>query len=173
MTEQAMNGDKTENPSNADAEVQWEVLKGRRFTLGEAIGRMAGSGALKGESPVTRKDQAKAEIGNYVRTHLVDAGGALGPVLLRHVGASDLLLGEYEQPLALLTSYIQRVLASDYMLRELVRETDMEWGRMHDERPYFEREGRPPHPDDPYTLESVRNKLVQLAAKLATTASRR
>ena len=168
-----MNADRTEEPTAGEAEFQREVLKGRKFTVGEAIGRMAGGGALKGESPVTRKDQATAEIGNYVRRHLVDAGGALGPVLLRQVAASELLLGEYELPLAVLASYIHRVLASDYILRELVRETDTEWGRMNDERPYFEREGHPPHADDPYTLESVRSKLTQFAAKLAATTSPR
>ena len=28
-----------------------------------------------------------------------------------------------------------------------------------DERPYFEKEGSPHHPDDPYAVESVRNPL--------------
>ena len=168
-----MNDERTKDPTDAEIELRREVLEGRKFTVGEAIGRMAGSGALKGESPVSRKDQAMAEIGNYVTSHLVDAGGALEPVLLRHVGASELLLSDYEHPVIVLASYIQRVLASDYMLQELVRETDTEWGRMHDERPYFEREGHPPHPDDPYTLESVRSKLVQFGAKLAAMTSPR
>ena len=35
------------------------------------------------------------------------------------------------------------------------------------ERPYFEKEGAPQHPDDPYTVESVRNALSGLLKQLA------
>ena len=35
------------------------------------------------------------------------------------------------------------------------------------ERPYFEKEGFPHHPEDPYTLESVRNALCELLKQLA------
>ena len=38
--------------SEADAELEREIRKGRKFTLAEAIGRLAGPGAMKGESPV-------------------------------------------------------------------------------------------------------------------------
>jgi len=34
------------------------------------------------------------------------------------------------------------------------------------ERPHLEKEGLPPHPDDPYTIESVRITLSQLIEKL-------
>jgi hypothetical protein len=37
------------------------------------------------------------------------------------------------------------------------------------ERPHFEREGSPRHPDDPYTVESVRNALSRLLQQLAVT----
>ena len=47
-----------------------------------------------------------------------------------------------------------------------VRETDAEWGRVFGERPRFERDGCPPAPDDPYTLESVRAALAALAGGL-------
>jgi hypothetical protein len=59
-----------------------------------------------------------------------------------------------------------RVLDSDYLLKELVREADIEWGRILGERRYFEKEGCPPHPDDPYTIESVRATLSRLIEKL-------
>jgi hypothetical protein len=51
-------------------------------------------------------------------------------------------------------------------LKELVREADAEWGRTFGERPYFDREGQPPHPDDPYTAQSVRAVLERLAESL-------
>jgi hypothetical protein len=51
-------------------------------------------------------------------------------------------------------------------LEELVRDADIEWGRLMGERPYFEKEGAPRHPDDPYTVESVRNALSGLLEQL-------
>ena len=71
------------------------------------------------------------------------------------------------QPLVALASYVQHVLSSEYLLSELVREADVEWGRVFNERPHFQREGHPPHPDDPYTDDSVRITLSQLTEKLA------
>ena len=87
--------------------------------------------------------------------------------MLRRVRESELLLKNYDQPLAVLATYCQQVLSSDYSLKELVREADIEWGRVLGERPYFEKEGSPPHPDDPYTVESVRSVLSELIKQLA------
>jgi hypothetical protein len=152
--------------SEADAELEREVLKERKFTIAEAIGRLAGPGALKGESPVTRMQQAEVEIGSWLTDHLADAGGALQVVLHRRVKGTELLLDNFDQPLAALASYCKRVLDSDYLLEELVRDADIEWGRVMGERPYFEKAGSPRHPDDPYTVESVRNTLSGLLNQL-------
>jgi hypothetical protein len=59
------------------------------------------------------------------------------------------------------------MLGSEQGLKELTREADVEWGRVFGERPYFEKEGRPPDPDDPYTHDSVRAALVKLVEGLA------
>ena len=152
--------------SEADAELEREIREDRKFTLEEAIMRLAGPGMMKGESPVSRKEQSEAKIESYVRHHLLDAGGALPLVLVRHVNNSELFLTNFEQPFVVLASYIQQVLDSDYLLAELVRAADAEWGRLLGERPFFEREGSLPHPDDPYTVESVRITLTQLLEKL-------
>ena len=56
-----MSDEDKEQRSDADAELQREILKDRKFSLTEAIGRMAGPGALKGVSPIARKQQAEAE----------------------------------------------------------------------------------------------------------------
>ena len=77
-----------------------------------------------------------------------------------------MLLASYEKPLAALVICCQQVLSSDYQLQELVRAADTEWGRVLGERPYFEKEGSSPHPDDPYTVESVRNALSGLIQEL-------
>jgi hypothetical protein len=153
--------------SEADAELEREILKDRKFTLEEAIGRMIGPGGMKGASPIARRQQAEIEIAAWLRDHLADAGGALEVVLHRYVKGSDLLLHDFDQPLVVLARYSQRVLDSDYLLKELVRDADIEWGRAMGERPYFEKEGSPANPDDPYTVESVRNALCGLIKQLA------
>ena len=152
--------------SERDAELEREILEGRKFTLEEAIARMVGPGAMKGESPVTRKQQAEVEIGSWIRSHLMDAGGVLAVVLHRRIKESDLLLNNFDQPMVVLASYFQQVLDSDYLLKEVVREADIEWGRMMHERPHFEKEGCPNHPEDPYTVESVRSTISRLVGQL-------
>src|SRR5262245_31130866 len=90
--------------SEADAELEREIGKGRKFTLAEAIGRLAGPGAMKGVSPIARKQQAEVEIESWLRRRLADAAGALQVVLLRRVKESELLLNNYDQPLVVLAS---------------------------------------------------------------------
>jgi hypothetical protein len=51
-----MSGNKDTQHSEADAELEREIRKGRKFTLEEAIGRRAGPGAMKGVSPVLQRD---------------------------------------------------------------------------------------------------------------------
>lgn len=159
-----MSNEQEKQRSDADAELEREIRKDRKFSLGEAIGRMAGPGAMKGVSPITGLQQAGAEIENWLRTHL--GGGELQIVLLRGVKESELLLKNFEQPLVVLGSYCQRILGSDYLLEELVRQADIEWGRVFDERPHFEKAGSPADADDPYTLASVRRTLTHLLEQL-------
>jgi hypothetical protein len=152
--------------SKADEELEREIRKERKFNLAEAIGRMAGPGAMKGTSPVTGKQQAEVEIENWLRQHMSAAEGELQVVLLRRIKASELLLNHFDQPLAVLATCCQRVLDSNLLLTELVREADVEWGRVFDERPHFDAVGSRPDPDDPYTIESVRKTFVRLVAEL-------
>jgi len=156
------NDEQSKHRSEADADLEREIREGRKFTLEEAIARMVGPGAMKGESPVTRKEQAEAEIDNFLRRYLTDASGTLPLVLFRRVKNSEILLENFDQPLVVLARYTQQVLDSEYLLSELVREADAQWGRVLGERPYVEKEGSPPHPDDPYTIESVRITLSEL-----------
>src|SRR5262249_47315844 len=126
--------------SDADAELEREIRKERKFTLAEAIGRMAGPGAMKGESPIARMEPAGGEIETWLRTQLAGGGGGLEVVLLRRVKESELLLSNFDQPLVVLAGYCQQILDSDYLLKELVRDADIEWGRVLGERPHFEKE---------------------------------
>jgi len=133
--------------------------------MSDAIGRAGGEGMLKGASPVPPIEQTAAAIANYLRAHLHDAGGVLAQVVLRGVKTSEMLIEHFDQPKVVLAAYIDHVLNSETLLRDLVREADAEWGRALGERPMFEREGHPADPDDPYTLASVRATLTELVQR--------
>lgn len=162
-------GDESNNTqrSDADAQLEREVRKDRKFSLTEAIGRLAGPGAMKGISPIPRQQQAAAEIENWLRANTPGGNSELEVVILRYVRDNELLLHNLDQPLIVLAAFCQRVLDSDFLLKELVREADVEWGQVNDEKPYFEIEGSPPDPRDPYTLASVRKVLTEFMEHLA------
>ena len=152
--------------SDAEGEFEREIRQGRQFGAKDLMGRLAGPGAMKGASAVSPVQQAETEIGNWLGSNLEDASGALKVVLHRHLKGSRLLLDHLDRPLVALANYCRNLLAVDYRLKELVSEADVEWGRAMDERPHFEREGCAPHPDDPYTAESVRRILTGALARL-------
>jgi len=154
--------------SDADAALEREIRSERKFTLTEAIGRLAGPGSMKGASPIARPQQVTIEIETWLRQHLADSQGALQTVLLQRIAQSDLLLKTQDEPLQVLAAYCQRVLDSKDNLSVLVRHADVEWGRAFEEKPRFDQQGEPPHPDDPYTMESVRSTLNGLLEKLKT-----
>src|SRR5262245_25152804 len=101
-----MSGDQPERSTEADAELEREIRAERKFTLSEAIGRLAGPGMMKGVSPASRKEQAVTEVQEYLSHHLADAGGVLSGVLLRQVSESELLLNNLDHPLAALAGHI-------------------------------------------------------------------
>jgi hypothetical protein len=162
-----MNDDQEKQRTEADAELEREIRQERKFTLEEAIARLAGPDCMKGASPISRMQQAETEIQSWLRSHLADAGGALEIVLHRNVKGSEILLNNFDQPLVVLAGYCQRVLSSDYLLEELVRDADVEWGRMMGERPFFEKKGVTFNPNDPYTVTSVHNTLSDILTQLA------
>ena len=165
-----MSKDPDSNSADRDEDIEREIRRTRKFSLNEAIGQIAGGDFMKGGTPVSRKRQAELELEDYLRRHLDDSGGVLRRVLLRHLGES-LLNSDYTEPLAALANYIPRILASEHLLEEFVREADVEWGRVYEERPHFEAPGRPPHPHDPYTIASVRLSLAQLRKNLASVGT--
>lgn len=157
---------KTKSADDNEA-VERDIRTHRRFSLNDAIGQASGGDFMKGGSPVSRTRQAELEVDEYLRRHLVDSGGVLRIVMLRRLG-EGLINADYDRPLAALADYLPRVLASEHLLEELVRDADEEWGRLQGERPYFQGPGGTPHPDDPYTIDSVRSALVQLRETLAS-----
>jgi len=162
-----MSKEPTNPQESQEADLEREIRSQRKFSMSEAIGRAGGADLLKGASPVTRKRQVELEIAQYLESHQDGFGITFENVLVRHVADSAFLLEQgYEQPLDALKFVIDQFLHSEERLREFVREIDAEWGRVNRERPHFERAGKPPSPDDPYTNTSVRNALSQLMKNL-------
>ena len=158
--------DKADKRAEAAEQVERELRQGRKFSPTEALARMAGPGAMKGASPVSPVRQAETEISNWLGSNMADSDGALKIVLYRHLGGSRLLLDNLDRPLAALKEYFRALLASEPRLVEIVREADIEWGRAMDERPFFDRQGAPPDPDDPYTVQKVRQAIEAALERL-------
>jgi hypothetical protein len=144
---------------STETDLEREIRQGRKFNAEEAIGRLAGPGAMKGASVISRQQEAEIAAGVWLAANVTDSTGALRAVLHRHLKTSRLLLDNLDDPSVAAAAYLRQILASEQRLRETVREADAEWGRTMDERPHFEREGSPAHPDDPYTADSVRKTL--------------
>jgi hypothetical protein len=170
-TTNTMSDDPATQRPEADAALERKIREDRKLILEEAIARIFGPVAVEGMSPVARSQQAEIELGSWLRSHLTDSGGALHVVLHRYVKGSELLLNNFEEPLVVLASYCKRVLGSDYLLNELVRDADAEWGHMMGARLYVE-QGSPHHPDGPYSVESVRNALHGILDQLAENEHR-
>ena len=105
-----VNDNEKKRPSEADAELEREIRKDRKFSLAEAIGRMAGPGAMKGESPIARQEQAAIEIENWLRHNMPPGNGELEVVLFRRMKESEILLRNFEKPLFGLSAWCKRIL---------------------------------------------------------------
>ena len=162
-----MNDEPDDRQSDADREIEREIRDGRKLTAKDLMAKLAGPGAMKGASPVSPVQQAETEVGNWLGNNLQDDCGQLRVVLHRNLKGSERLLENLDQPLAAIEDYLRRLLATDNLLKEIVREADVEWGRVMDERPHFEREGAAANPDDPYTLTGVRKALADALEKLS------
>ena len=159
---------KEKDPS--DDEMQHEILAQQKFTMASAINR-AGAGLMKGESPFSPQDQAISILTQWIDQQISDPSGALKSVLCRQVRSNELLLARHRQnPLSALREMVGKILASKYAIQEFVRQIDVRWGELNQERPLFQLAGQSPDPADEYTYESVRVKLVVLLEKLQGTA---
>jgi hypothetical protein len=162
-----MNETEDERRTAEASEIEEEIRRGRTFSEKEALARLAGPGAMKGASPVSRLEQAETAIANWMGTHLPDPAGILRVVLSRNLRGSELLLYNLDKPLVAIAAHLQHILSSSQALEELVRQADIEWGERMDERPIFEKDGAPANPDDPYTAQSVRTTLEAALKKLS------
>ncbi|MGF1486440.1 MAG: hypothetical protein ACFBSE_04935 [Prochloraceae cyanobacterium] len=153
--------DKDDRNEDRYLDIREEIMLGRQFSLADLIAKEGGS-FLKGESPVPKLVQTTTEINNFIDRNLVDTSGALQAVLYKHV-KNDLRVSQHlDSPLIALNKIIRTLIDNQTIFYEFVKEVDLEWGRIFDERPYFQQPGEPPHPEDEYTHESVRLKLLEL-----------
>ena len=142
-------------------DIQQELRLSRPFTLADAIGQEAGN-FMKGESPIPRLVQARHGAQQALKESLVDGPGALHRVLEQWLVDDERRLSLHlEHPAEAVKDLLVTVLRSPVTLYELVRQTDVTWGQIYDSRPHFQQPGQPPHPDDQYTHESVRETLEQ------------
>ncbi len=149
-----------------EAEIEDEIRMQRKLSLGDAIAREAGS-IFKGAEAVPKHKQAKIQIERFIRDHLRDASGALKRELEIKVTENDVLVGEHvDAPLEAIRSVVQRILGNDPTLFEFVRQVDQRYGQKFGVKPHFQSPGQEPHPDDPYTHDSVRAALQSLLARI-------
>ena len=150
--------------------LQQDILDSRSFSIAEAIGREGGT-FLKGESTVPKLVQVITAINTFIDRNLRDPSAALQAILHQWVKADPRVSQYKETPLIALEAILQSILDNPNLLYELVRQVDIKWGQMYDERPYFQQPGQPPHPNDEYTHESVRQDLQDLLNKLQTNSN--
>jgi hypothetical protein len=155
-----------------DEELQRDMLRGRKFTLADFIAQEGGD-FLKGESPVPKLLQVTTEIKQFIAANLGDSSGALQAILQIVIDEEiDKVSQNFDSPLQALRSILEEILGNRSLLYELVHRVDMQWGQMYGERPFFQQPNQPPHPEDEYTHDSVREKLAKLLEKVITYSGR-
>lgn len=122
---------------------------------------------MKGESPVPKIVQLKTEINFFIKNNLKDLSGSLQAVLQDWVNISDdKISSNRENPLNALSLIIEEIISNDNLYYEFVRQVDLKWGQMYQERPYFQKPGQIPHPEDEYTHDSVKIQLLDLLTRV-------
>jgi hypothetical protein len=153
--------------ADLDSTLEQSIRAGREFSLAEVIGREAGD-FLKGESPIPLLEQTKHAIQVFIEAQLPDPEGVLKMVLQEWIN-DEVRLDRYgANPLGALAEQLEEVLAHPNLLYELVRQVDVKWGELNQERPHFQRPSQQPDSEDPYTHESVQQALNQLLSQVPT-----
>jgi uncharacterized circularly permuted ATP-grasp superfamily protein len=111
--------------------------------------------------------QVKTEIKQFIAANLGDSSGAL-QIILQLIVDEELtkVSQNLDNPVQALQLILEEILDNQELLYELVHRVDVKWGQLYGERPYFQQPNQKPHPEDEYTHNSVRDKLVSLLARL-------
>ena len=143
-------------------DLQQEIRRGRKFSLGEAIGREGGSFLKGSQDMVPRPLRALAVINGFIDQHLNDTDGALQICLKRWV-KTDVRIGKYlDEPLVALEMMVLDIIQQPQILYEFARQVAVEWGKISGERPYFQKPGTEPHPEVVYSHATIRDILAGL-----------
>ncbi|AUC59893.1 hypothetical protein AA637_01445 [Cyanobacterium sp. HL-69] len=152
----------SEQDRKRDLELRRDALRGRQFSLADLIGQ-EGGGFLKGESPVPFIIRLKTEIKLFISNNLQDSSGALQAVLQDMVNGADSKISSHEtDPLSALRAIIEEIMENDNLYYDFVKQVDLKSGQISGDRPYFQKPGQPAHPEDEYSHESVKEKLIEL-----------
>ena len=157
-----MNNPADEEKEEHDRRIEREARAGMHLSMEQALFMSGGVGLMKGGSPLTPYEQAHHQIMVFLNRQLRDA------VMEKSV---DDWIGLHRQqveedlkhPIQGLLDIIEHTLAREGPLLEFVRTVDFHYGHMMQERPHFQQSGEPPHPEDAYTINSVRQALNKLA----------
>jgi hypothetical protein len=147
-----------------------QLAKGREILSGSgAMGPQLGG---LGGSPIPVLTQMQMRAMQILREHLVDPEGALLKCLESEIQSQAELFAELqkehfrsvstgwdEQLVGILKRFLKSIVEDPEQLRTWTYKADVEWGRIYQERPYFEQQGRS-HSEDPYTLVSVRKQIL-------------
>ncbi|NMG60740.1 hypothetical protein E1H12_20055 [Geitlerinema sp. P-1104] len=154
------------NPPND--KLRQDILLGRKLTLADAIAA-EGNNFFKGESPIPILLRAVTEINGFIDKHLRDSSGALKAVLQDWVKQDSRVSEHIDQPLIALEQILTSITTNSEILYEFVRQVDFKWGQIYGDRPYFQKPGQSPHPEDEYTHTSVQTQLVNLLKQVKET----
>ena len=154
--------EKNRKQKEQDELIQREILRERKFSIAEAIGREGGN-FIKGHSPIPRLDQVISLLTVFIRNNINDSSRVLMTVLQTIVKNDRMRVAEsIEKPMAYLHALIKSYVDNRELLYELTREVDFKWGQINGEKPHFQKPGEEPHPDDEYSHEIVEEKLKGL-----------
>ncbi len=162
MTSDSEKNKTDEEQDDLDELIRRDILLDRKFSIAEAIGREGGN-FLKGHSPISRLDQTISLINVFIGNNLNDSSRILMSVLQTTVKDDRIRIAEsIEKPLEYLHNLIKSFIDNRELLYELTREVDFKWGQINNEKPYFQKPGDEPHPDDEYSHEIVEGMLKGL-----------
>jgi hypothetical protein len=150
-----------------DREIEKQAQLGQSFSLAAMIGR-EGANLLNSQDAIPKNLQILNHMAPFWQGKLKDTDGALeAEFLLFLKDFSETKTDLWDDPHGLFTQSICFLLIPEN-LEGFVSKVDARWGKMFDEKPFFESIGahlkpnHQAHPEDPYTLKSVALALQTL-----------
>lgn len=155
-----------EDNNQEEQDISRELRQQQKFSLSAAIGQAGGGDMMKGASPIPRREQASTAITEFIKQNCPDPSGALKAELAGRIKNSGPILEKHlADPLKALVEIVQAILDKEQILFEFVRQVDVRWGQMYQERPHFQQPGQKAHPEDEYSHNSVKEDLTILLQK--------